>query len=68
MTITVFDTRNLKVVTPKHHKPTFTEIARKARIVRTRIMMVRSELRDIDNLLTDLQILIVELEEVTRHD
>ena len=63
MTITMFDMR-----TPKHQKPTFTEIARKARIVRTRIMMVRSELRDIDNLLTDLQILIVELEEVTKHD
>ena len=64
MTITVFDTRVAR--TPVHKKPTFIEVARKARIVRTRIMMVRSELRDIDNLLTDLQILIVELEEVTQ--
>ena len=66
MTITVFDTRSLKVMTPKHEKPTFTEIARKIGIIRVRILRVRSNLRDIDTLLNDAHDLIVELEEVTQ--
>ena len=63
MTITVFDTR-----TPEHEKPTFTEVARKLRVIRVRILRVRQNLHDIDRMLNDAHEIIRDLEEVTRHD
>ena len=63
MTITVFDTR-----TPEHVKPTFTEVARKLRVIHTRISMVRQNLRDIDHRLDELHEIITDLEEVTKHE
>ena len=63
MTITVFDTR-----TPEHVKPTFTEVARKLRVIRVRILRVRQNLHDIDRMLNDVHEIIRDLEEVATHE
>ena len=64
MTITVFDIRS----TPKHKKPTFTDVAIKIGLLRVRILRLRSNLRSLDKALDDMHDCIIELEEVTKHD
>ena len=64
MTITVFDTRVAS--TPEHVKPTFTEVSRKLKVIRVRILRVRQNLHDIDRMLDEVHEAIVDLEEVTK--
>ena len=54
--------------TPEHQKPTFTEVARKLRIVKVRISLLRSNLRDIDQMLDEIHEAIDDLEEASKHD
>ena len=53
-----------KVMTPEHVKPTFTEVARKLRVIRVRIQRVRQNLRDIDIMLDEVHDAIHDLEEI----